>query len=301
MSLNIEQLSGFIDMPDKVWPEFRRKIYSYLESTLSSVMTEKDLNLIVLMIAELFGDLYMRAKLLPWEIQVDRVSDEHLQALSTIIGYRWNTGLTPDQQRESIKLFCLIRRNRGTNFGLSNLIRAFGQDTTSYYSTSDLRGIEIVEYGSGGVETLEPNMFPGDIKIKIPDLSKILRDSIFDTKLAGTRLIFVYQIFIGVFHLKMYVDFYYRIHEYMNMITSGYSKRVDRYGSLFLSTKIENVKTHQLCHPIIRGAPIASCQVLIYHREPWTNGFVFNTPGLTNYRGFIEIDPTVESDEVLYE
>ena len=300
MSLDITKTEGFIDMSDKIWPEFRRKIYNYLEYTLSSVMTEKDLNLLVLLIAELFGDLYCRTKLLPWEIQVDRCSDEHLQALSTIIGYRWNTGLTPDQQRESIKLFCLIRRNRGTEFGLSNLIRAFGQDAKSFYSTADLRSIEIVEYGSGGPETVEPNMFPGDIKILIPDMSKILRDSIFDTKLAGTRLIFVYIIFCGVFHLKMYVDFYYKIDIWLNIMTQGYSPRIDRYGAWFLNTTIDRVLNDQLCHPIIHGKPIAGCQVLTYYKDPWINGFVLNVPGLTNYRGFIEETPIVQSDHVIY-
>ena len=35
--------------------------------------------------------------------------------------------------------------------------------------------------------------------------------SAIDTKLAGTRLIFTYYIFMGVFHLKMYEDFAYLI------------------------------------------------------------------------------------------
>lgn len=300
MSLDITKTEGFIDMSDKIWPEFRRKIYDYLEYTLSSVMTENDLNLLVLLIAEIWGDLYMRAKLLPWEIQVDRCSDEHLQALSTIIGYRWNTGLTPDQQRESIKLFCLIRRNRGTNFGLSNLIRAFGQDSKSFYSTADLRSIQIIEYGSGGADTLEPNMFPGDIKILIPDMSKILRDSIFDTKLAGTRLIFVYIIFMGIFHLKMYVDFYYKIDMWLNIMTQGYNPTIDRYGTWLLDTPIDRVLNDQLSHPIINGKPIVGCQILLYYKDPWVNGFVLNTPGLTNYRGFIEENPLVEADHIIY-
>ena len=122
-------------MDNRIWPEYRQKIYNYLKSTLSMVITEDDLNIIVELIAMLFGDLYMRANVLPWEINVDRCPDEHLQALSSIIGYRWNKGLTADQQRESIKLFCLIRRWRGTNFGLANLIRVFGQDVNSFYSS----------------------------------------------------------------------------------------------------------------------------------------------------------------------
>ena len=65
---------------------------------------------------------------------------------------------------------------------------------TLMMANADLRGVEIIEYGSGDYTTTEPNMYPGDIKIRIPELSKILRYSIFDTKLAGTRLIFVYYI-----------------------------------------------------------------------------------------------------------
>lgn len=287
-------------MDNRIWPEYRQKIYNYLKSTLSMVITEDDLNIIVELIAMLFGDLYMRAKVLPWEINVDRCPDEHLQALSSIIGYRWNKGLTADQQRESIKLFCLIRRWRGTNFGLANLIRVFGQDVNSFYSSSDLRGVEIIEYGSGGVDTVEPNMYPGDIKIRIPELSTILRDSIFDTKLAGTRLIFAYYIFMGVYYMKIYPDFFYIISEWVSMITQGYDPQINLYGDQFLETRIDQVVNDQLTHPIIRGAPIASIQVLTYYKDPWINGFILNVPGLTNYRGFIEPEPIVQSDHVLY-
>lgn len=287
-------------MDNRIWPEYRQKIYNYLKSTLSMVITEDDLNIIVELIAMLFGDLYMRAKVLPWEINVDRCPDEHLQALSSIIGYRWNKGLTADEQRESIKLFCLIRRWRGTNFGLANLIRVFGQDVNSFYSSSDLRGVEIIEYGSGGVDTVEPNMYPGDIKIRIPELSTILRDSIFDTKLAGTRLIFAYYIFMGVYYMKIYPDFFYIISEWVSMITQGYDPQINLYGDQFLETRIDQVVNDQLTHPIIRGAPIASVQVLTYYKEPWNDGFILNVPGLTNYRGFIEPEPIVQSEHVLY-
>ena len=287
-------------MDNRIWPEYRQQIYMYLKSTLSMVITDDDLNIIVELIAMLFGDLYMRAKVLPWQINVDRCPDEHLQALSSIIGYRWNDGLTADQQRESIKLFCLIRRWRGTNFGLANLIRVFGQDVTSFYSSSDLRGVEIIEYGSGGVDTVEPNMYPGDIKIRIPELSTILRDSIFDTKLAGTRLIFSYYIFMGVYYMKIYPDFFYIISEWVSMITQGYDPQINLYGDQFLETRIDQVINDQLTHPIIRGAPIASVQVLTYYKEPWNDGFILNVPGLTNYRGFIEPEPIVQSEHVLY-
>ena len=131
-------------------------------------------------------------------------------------------------------------------------------------------------------------------------MSNILRDSIFDTKLAGTRLIFVYVIFIGIFHLKMYEDFFYNITMWLNIMTQGYNPKIDRYGTWYLDTTIDRVLADQLCHPIINGKPIASCQILTYYKEPWTNGFIFNTPGLTNYRGYIEQEPTVISDHVIY-
>ena len=287
-------------MTDRIFPEFRQKIYTYLKSTLSNIMTDEDLDIIVKLISELFGDLYARTNVLPWQINVDRCPDEHLKALSSIIGYRWNTGVTADQQRESIKLYCLIRKWRGTNFGLSNLIRVFGQDVTSFYSSSDLRGVEVIEYGSGGADTMEPNMFPGDIKIRIPELSTILRDSIFDTKLAGTRLIFAYYIFMGIYHLKMYEDYAYKIHAWVDYLTSGYDPTIEDYGPFFLETRLDQTLDDQLCHAVVRGAPIASVQILKYYKAPWINGFFIAEPGLTNYRGFIEEIPTVEAENVLY-
>lgn len=166
MIYDIDKEQGFISMSNRYFPEYRQQIYTYLKQTLSGVMTDEDLDIIVKLIAELFGDLYMRTKLLPWQINVDRCPDEYLRALSSIIGYRWNEGLTADDQRESIKLYCLIRKYRGTNFGLSNLIRVFGQDITSFYSSADLRGVEVIEYGSGGADTVEPSMYPRRYKNK---------------------------------------------------------------------------------------------------------------------------------------
>lgn len=136
---NIEKDFGFRKVDDRIYPEYRQKIYNYLKGTLSSVITDDDLNLIVELIALVFGDLYMKSDLLPWEIDIDKVSDENLRALSSNIGFIWNDRLTPDEQRESVKLFCLIRKFRGTKFGISNLIRVFGQTTKSLYAKNDLR------------------------------------------------------------------------------------------------------------------------------------------------------------------
>ena len=65
MSNNIEKTKGFIHMDSRIWPEFRQQVYNYLKDTLSNVMTDEDLDVIIKLIAEIFGDLYMRAKVLP--------------------------------------------------------------------------------------------------------------------------------------------------------------------------------------------------------------------------------------------
>lgn len=285
---------------NRLYPQFRQELYEYLKGTLSRVVTAGDLDIIVTLICYIFGDLHMRAKKMPWQIDVDKVPGENLRALSSLIGYRWNEALTPDQQREAIKLFCLIRRWRGTNFGLANLIRVFGQDVTSFYSSSDLRGVEIIEYGSGGVDTFEPNMFPGDIKIRIPELSTILRDSIYDTKLAGTRLTFAYYIFMGAYHLLMYQDWGYHIHCWVTYLTQGYSSMIKYFGWKFLDTPLSSLTDHQLSHGVKRGNMIASMQLLKYYKAKWNNGFILNETGLDNYRGFIEEAPIIREDHVLY-
>ena len=43
--IDISKIQGFIPMNEKLWPEFRQKIYTYLKGTLSAVMTEDDLNI----------------------------------------------------------------------------------------------------------------------------------------------------------------------------------------------------------------------------------------------------------------
>lgn len=199
-----------------------------------------------------------------------------------------------------MKAFCLIRRWRGTKFGLMNLIRTFGQDTKSLYTKADLRGVEVIEYGSGGPETIEPNMYPGDIKISIPELSTILRDSIYDTKLAGTRLTFSYYIFMGVFHMKMFEDYAYLIKYWIRYIGQNYDPVLKWYGSRYLDTPLSSCKSDQVSHRTFKGKPIASCQLLTYYREPWNDGFILNVPGLTNYRGFIEESPEIVGEHILY-
>lgn len=292
--------------------EFQQKIYKYLKSTLSKSITEGDLDIFVKLISYIFGDLYERAKKLPWEIDVDNVDEEYLRSLSSIIGYKWNNSLTADQQRESIKIYLLIRKYRGTKFGLMNLIRVFGQEATTYYSTADLRGIEIVEYDEHIPEQSEPNMYPGDIKIRIPELSQILRDAMSDTQPIGTRITFVYYIFLGMFHMNIVPGVWYKINKHIRPTWVERSNIIETYGDygldeskgemrLGLNTILGRLYEWQITHRTRAGEILASSQILTYHKDAWTDGWILAEPGLTNYRGFIEEDGVVEEDKVLYE
>lgn len=76
---------GLKTMETRLFPDYRNKIYEYIKDTLSDVLTAKDLDIICKLISYIFGDLYMRTKLLPWEINIDRCSDENLKSLSSLI------------------------------------------------------------------------------------------------------------------------------------------------------------------------------------------------------------------------
>lgn len=303
----IDETSGFVSMLDRNFPEFRQQMYTYLKYTLSDVLTREDMDIIIKLMSEIFGDFYIRTKLLPWQIDVDKCPDEDLKALSSLIGYVWNDKLEYDQQRVGIGLYCLIRRNRGTKYGLENLIRSFGQTSKQFYSSADLRGVDIIEYGSGGPETLEPNMFPGDVFIRVPEFSSILRESVADTKLAGTRIFFQYYIFIGVFYLGMKVDYGYVIYITPDKMIQGHNPTLEKLGPFGFNTRLDQILEFQLTHGIRgnianyanpightpdtlddrhHGNIVTGTQVLTYYKAPWQNGWILNVPGLTNYRRF---------------
>lgn len=292
--------------------EFEQKIYDYLKNTSSDVISEGDMDIFIKLIALVFGALYERTKKLPWQIDVDHVDEEYLKSLSSLIGYPWSDKLTAEQQRESIKLYLLIRKYRGTKFGLLNLIRVFGQSTETYYSNSDLRGIEVVEYNANIPLQSEPNMYPGDIKVKIPELSTILRDALADTQLAGTRITFVYCVFLGLYHLDMKPGIWYKINKHILPTYNERSNIIETYGDYGLdeskgemrqgiNTILGRLWAWQITHRTKGGEISASSQILTYHKDPWTDGFFLAEPGLTNYRGFVEEDGTIETEKVIYE
>lgn len=100
--------------------------------------------------------------------------------------------------------------------------------------------------------------------------------------------------------MKMYADFAYLIDYWFKYIFQGYDPVIKWYGGQYIDTKLSSVLSDQITHRVIRGKPIASCQILLYYKEKWKEGFILNVPGLTNYRGFIEPESTIKEDHVLY-
>ena len=100
--------------------------------------------------------------------------------------------------------------------------------------------------------------------------------------------------------MYIYPDWQVKITEWVTIINSGYDPTIEKYGPWFMETPLSTVIRDQLSHAVVNGAPIGSCQVLTYYKKPWQKGFIFNVPGLTNYRGFIEESPIIKDVEVLY-
>lgn len=210
---------------------FRDDIYQWMKETLSPNLTKGDLDIIIKLMCYIFGDLTGLAEKLKDQIDVDRSDEYYLRHLCTLIGYDWNEALTAEQQKESIKLFIDLRKLRGTKWSIENLIKVFGQDATSYYSTSDLRGVRAIEYQPNDPETFEKDglyspdkngLYPGDILLEVPQFSSILRFAIDNIRLIGTRIIFCYLIYCGIFKMHCQVDCGREIHQYFDPAYWGY-------------------------------------------------------------------------------
>lgn len=166
---NPEVYTWVLIVDEQYYAVFQDDLYEYLKTTLSENLTEGDLDIIVRLMCYIFGDLTGLTYKLEDQVDVDLAEDDYLRHLSSIIGYEWNEAFTADQQRESIKLFMDIRRRRGTKWSLENLARVLGQDVTSFYSSSDLRGVNIIEF--------DPNSFD---KINYYDPETITTGSMID-------------------------------------------------------------------------------------------------------------------------
>ena len=188
---------------------------------------------------------------------------------------------------------------RGTKFGLKNLIRIFGQTTDTLYQASNNIGVRVMEYQPGN----KYGLLPGDIRVEIPELSKILRDSANDVKLMGTRLQFAYRIDISSTNKDIYGHLlgYYPAAAVMSnkikiWIQSGIKgwdvkqdfTKTDQFSDKFIYKYRDEFNIH------------ASSDVIVKPSEPFTELWMFQEPGLQNVRGHVTEDGVILDELVLY-
>lgn len=287
---------------------FRDELYNWIKSTLSPNLTEGDLDIIIKLMCYIFGDLSGLVYNLKTQIDPDLAEEVYLKHLGTLIGYEWNTGLTADEQRESMKLYVDLQKKRGTIFSLKNLIAAFGQDRNSYYSTSDLRGVNIVEGGKNGepVGTADANgLFPGDIMIEMPQFSSILREAIDNIRLIGTRIIFAYVIYCGPFKININTEAGRELNLFFDPAYWGYDPTIEEFTNIAIEETgddvINNILDWHIVDTRVRNCQAnASCSIFTAYKAPFDKGFIWNTPGLSNYQGFLVDDETLKDDNTMY-
>ena len=287
---------------------FREELYEWIKSTLSPNLTENDLDIIIRLMCYIFGDLNGLVYNLKAQIDPDLAEEAYLQHLGSIIGYEWNNALTAEEQRESMKLYVDLQKKRGTVFSLKNLIAVFGQDKNSYYSTSDLRGVNIIEGGKNGepVGTKDENgLYPGDIMIEIPQMSSILIDAIDNIRLIGTRIFFTYVIYCGPFKIDINTDAGHELNMFFDPAYWGYDPTIEEFTNLVKeetgSDIIDNIKDWPLLNTRVKNCQAnACCVIYTAYKAPFDKGFIWNTPGLSNYQGFLIDDDTLKEDDTMY-
>ena len=277
----------------------RSNLYNYLKDNLPSFMTETDLDVFVRLITYIFGDLLQEGAQLPDEIDIDKCSEEDLVHLSKLVKYPWNNALTSEQQRETIKYWMLLKRNRGTSFSYINLIRLFGKDSTTYYSSADHSGVRIVEYDPN--VTHDYPLYPGDIRIEVPEMSTILREALSDIQLMGTRVVFAFMLYLGAYNEQIEPSVWYEISKWISTdLLQGWDPMIKDFGPQHEDTRIQTVYDWQLCYPSKSNMMFASVEVIPRYRTPWVKGFIINEPGLDNYRGILTLDGILTETGILY-
>lgn len=287
---------------------FRDELYEWMKTTLSPNLTEGDLDTIIRLMCYIFGDLSGLVYNLKSQIDPDLADESYLKHLGSVIGYEWNDGLTADEQRESMKLYIDLQKKRGTLFSLKNLIAVFGQTRNSYYSTSDLRGVNIIEGGKDGepVGTIDSNdLYPGDIMIEIPQFSSILIKAIDNIRLIGTRIFFTYVIYCGPFKLLMSTDAGHELNMFFDPAYWGYDPTIEEFTHIVEEETGSDIIGNVMDWPIINQrvkncTANANCVVYIAKVQPFDTGFIWNTPGMTNYLGFLVDEDTLKEDDTMY-
>lgn len=277
---------------------YRKYMYTLARNAITESLITDDVDVFLKLIGDIYGDLYTLSKNIDDSINIDYVDEEHLRHLCKLIGYEWVEALTAEEQRESIKFYMYLRRMRGTSFGLKNLIRIFGQTTKSLYQASDNSGVRIMEYKEGN----KYGLFPGDIRIEIPEMSNILRNAAEDVKLMGTRLRFAYRIDIGTTNDDQYghkLGYYPapavtgNIHIWMQPDLKGWDSQLDIDQDKNNSQKIiykyrDTFNIH------------GSTDFKKYYSKPFTDLWMFQEYGLQNVRGWLLDDGVIDENLYLY-
>ena len=277
---------------------YRKYMYTLARNAITESLITDDVDVFLKLIGDIYGDLYTLSKNIDDSINIDYVDEEHLRHLCKLIGYEWVEALTAEEQRESIKFYMYLRRMRGTSFGLKNLIRIFGQTTKSLYQASDNSGVRVMEYKEGN----KYGLFPGDIRIEIPEMSNILRNAAEDVKLMGTRLRFAYRIDIGTTNDDQYghkLGYYPapavtgNIHIWMQPDLKGWDSQLDIDQDKNNSQKIiykyrDTFNIH------------GSTDFKKYYSKPFTDLWMFQEYGLQNVRGWLLDDGVIDENLYLY-
>lgn len=277
---------------------YRNYMYYLAYNAITNNLITEDFDVFLKLIGVVYGDLYTLSRNIDDSINIDYVDEEHLRHLCKLIGYEWVEALTAEEQRESIKFYMYLRRMRGTSFGLKNLIRIFGQTTKSLYQASDNSGVRVMEYKKGN----KYGLFPGDIRIEIPEMSNILRNAAEDVKLAGTRLRFAYRIDIGTTNDDQYghrLGYYPapgvtgNIYIWLEPGLEGWDHELDIDVDKDKSSKvIYKYRDTYNFHP--------STETRKYYSRPFTDLWMFQEYGLHNIRGWLLDDGVIDENLYLY-
>jgi hypothetical protein len=295
----------------EAYESFRNDLYNYMKLTLSPNLTEKDLDTIIKLMCYIFGDLTGIAYALREQTDPDKAEESYLKHLGSVIGYEWNDALTADQQREAMKLFVDIRKRRGSLWSMKNLISVFGQDRISYYSSSDMRGINIIEGGKDGepIGTADSDgLYPGDFNIEIPQFSTILREAIDNIRLIGTRIIFTYVLYIGVIKMiselncgreivQWFDPAYYYDGKYNLTIKEWIDTIKEEFGEEYT---LEMISTWPVLHRITSAKSNCYLAISINKKTPYEKGYIWHEQGNTNYQGFLIDDETLKDEDTMY-
>ena len=279
---------------------YRNEIYELATDSITDSISQGDANIFFKLLGCLYGDLYMQAKNIDDVISIDSVDEEHLRHLAKLVDYKWSEALTADKQRESIKFYTMLRRMRGTSFAITNLIRIFGQSAETLYQPSDNTGVRIIEY----VEGNDLGMFPGDIRVEIPEMSNILRGAIEEVKLMGTRLTFAYRLPINSEYKDEYGNLrgYRYSYGWLGKISYWYQPGLKGWDShIQFDRKLNENFGNKLIYKYrddykLHGSADLKTHLSTAYNDLW----MFQVYGLENVRGVLLDDGVIDETLFLY-